>query len=63
MTSVSAVPTPQRAPLWLKVAYTAFMMVLVPVYWLWVAGMMVGAPFLLFLPVHLLLWRYAPKPA
>jgi hypothetical protein len=29
----------------------------------WLAGIMIGAPLLLFLPVHLLLSRYAPKPA
>jgi len=28
----------------------------------WFAGMMIGLPLLLFLPVHLLLTRYAPKP-
>ena len=30
---------------------------------LWVAGMMIGMPLLLFWPVHLLLARYAPRPA
>jgi hypothetical protein len=29
----------------------------------WVAGMIVGMPLLLFWPVHLLLARYAPRPA
>ena len=28
----------------------------------WVAGMMIGMPLLLFWPVHLLLARYAPRP-
>jgi len=28
----------------------------------WFAGMMIGLPLLLFLPVHILLARYAPKP-
>ena len=29
----------------------------------WVAGMMIGMPLLFFWPVHLLLSRYAPRPA
>ena len=29
----------------------------------WLAGMMIGMPVLLFWPVHLLLARYAPRPA
>ena len=28
----------------------------------WLAGLMIGMPLLLFLPVHILLTRYAPKP-
>jgi hypothetical protein len=33
----------------------------VPSY-IWLAGLMIGMPLLLFLPVHMLLTRYAPKP-
>jgi hypothetical protein len=29
----------------------------------WLAGMMIGMPLLLFWPVHILLSRYAPRPA
>src|SRR5262245_18891175 len=29
--------------------------------YLWLAGMMIGLPLVLFLPVHLLLLRFAPK--
>ena len=29
----------------------------------WLVGMMIGMPMLLFWPVHILLSRYAPKPA
>jgi hypothetical protein len=31
--------------------------------YVWLAGLMIGMPMLLFSPVHLLLSRYAPKPA
>jgi hypothetical protein len=31
--------------------------------YVWLAGMLIGMPVLLFWPVHLLLSRYAPKPA
>ena len=31
--------------------------------YVWVAGLMAGMPLLLFLPVHLLLLRFAPRPA
>ena len=31
--------------------------------YVWLIGMMVGLPLLLFLPVHLLLSRFAPPPA
>jgi hypothetical protein len=33
----------------------------VPPY-VWLAGLMIGMPLLLFLPVHILLTQYAPKP-
>ena len=33
MSLTSASPAEPRIPLWLKLAYTAFMAVLVPVYW------------------------------
>ena len=32
-------------------------------HYVWLAGMMIGMPVLLFWPVHLLLARYAPRPA
>jgi hypothetical protein len=31
--------------------------------YVWLAGMMIGLPLILFLPVHLILSRYAPKPS
>ena len=31
--------------------------------YVWLAGMMIGLPLILFLPVHLVLSRYAPKPS
>jgi hypothetical protein len=33
MTAVAILPSTPRIPLWLKLAYTAFMAVLIPVYW------------------------------
>jgi hypothetical protein len=33
LTATSQLPTNRRIPLWLKLAYTAFMAVLIPVYW------------------------------
>src|SRR6476469_1233003 len=33
MTSDSAASSPSRLPLWFKLAYSAFMAVLIPVYW------------------------------
>jgi hypothetical protein len=31
--------------------------------YVWLAGMLIGLPLILFLPMHLLLSRYAPKPS
>jgi hypothetical protein len=66
----SHAPSTKRLPLWFKLAYSAFMAVLVPVYWhyygptnflMWLIGLMIGIPLLLCAPVHLLLSRLAPR--
>ncbi len=51
-----------RIPLWLKLGYTLFMAVLIPVYWknylvTWMGALLVGA----FIPVHFLLQKFVGR--